>query len=107
LSACAFRAAGWYVDDTDGQILADVLVPQTKSKGPAELGLEFSVPMFVFEGDQDFTTPTALARQYVASMKAPHKEFVLIHGGRFAMFMNPDEFLQELVKRVRSRAIGN
>jgi hypothetical protein len=30
----------------------------------AELGLKFSLPMFVFEGDEDFATPTALARQY-------------------------------------------
>ena len=94
-------------DDFEGQILADVLVPQTRSIGMAELGLEFSLPMFVFEGDEDFTTPTALARQYVESMKAPHKEFVPIHGGHFAMFMHSDEFLQELVKRVRPWAVGN
>jgi pimeloyl-ACP methyl ester carboxylesterase len=90
-----------------GQILADVLVPQTKSLGMAGLGLEFSIPMFVFEGDEDFTTPTALARQYVEAMKAPRKEFVLIHGGHFAMFMHRDEFLQELVKRVRPLAVAN
>jgi pimeloyl-ACP methyl ester carboxylesterase len=89
----------------DGQVLADVLVRQTKSKGPAELGLEFSVPMFVFEGDEDFTTPTVLARDYVESMKAPRKEFVPIHGGHFAVFMHSDQFLQELVKRVRPLAI--
>jgi len=94
-------------DDFEGQMLADVLVPQTTSLGMAELGLEFSLPMFVFEGDEDFTTPTALARQYVDSMKAPHKEFVPIHGGHFAMFMHSDEFLQELVKRVRPLAVGN
>ena len=41
--------------------------------------------MFVFEGEEDFTTPTALARQYVEAMKAPRKEFVLIHGGHFSM----------------------
>ena len=93
-------------DDFEGQILADVLVPQTRSIGMAELGLEFSLPMFVFEGDEDFTTPTALARQYVESMKAPHKEFVPIHGGHFAVFMHSDAFLQELVKRVRPLAVG-
>jgi pimeloyl-ACP methyl ester carboxylesterase len=92
-------------DDFDGQILADVLVPQTKSMGPAELGLEFSVPMFVFEGDEDFTTPTSLARRYVAAIKAPRKEFVLIRGGHFAMFMHSDEFLQQLVNRVRPLAV--
>ena len=92
-------------DDFQGQMLADVLVPQTKSLGMAGLGLEFSVPMFVFEGEEDFTTPTALARQYVEAMKAPHKEFVSIRGGHFAMFTHRDEFLQELVKRVRPLAV--
>jgi pimeloyl-ACP methyl ester carboxylesterase len=92
----------------DGQILSgERLFDQSRSRGPKELGLEFSLPMFVFEGDEDFTTPTALARQYVKSMKAPHKEFVPIHGGHFAMFIHSDEFLQELVKRVRPLAVEN
>jgi len=91
----------------DGEILADVLVPQTKSLGQAELGLEFSVPIFVFEGEEDFTTPTALARHYVESMKAPRKEFVPISGGHFAVFMHSDQFLQELVNRVRPLAVGH
>jgi pimeloyl-ACP methyl ester carboxylesterase len=94
-------------DDFDGQILADVLVPQTKSLGPEGLGLEFSVPMFVFQGEEDFTTPTALARQYVDSMKAPRKEFVPITGGHFAVFMHSDQFLRELVKRVRPLAVDH
>lgn len=94
-------------DDFDGQILADVLVPQAKSLGPEGLGLEFSVPMFVFQGEEDFTAPTALARQYVDSMKAPRKEFVPIPGGHFAVFMHSDQFLRELVKRVRPLAISH
>jgi pimeloyl-ACP methyl ester carboxylesterase len=90
-----------------GQILADVLVAQTKSLAMSDLGLEFSVPMFVFEGEEDFTTPTALARQYIEAMKAPRKDFVPIRGGHFAMFVHRDEFLQELVKRVRPLAVAN
>mgnify|MGYP001556102784 CR=1 FL=1 len=93
-------------DDFDGQILADVLVPQTRSLTSVQLGIEFSIPMFVFEGEEDFTTPTSLARQYLQSIKAPRKEFVSIHGGHFAMFTHSDQFLQELVKRVRPLAIG-
>jgi len=107
----ALVAPGGSLQDTNdwfqGQILAEVLVPQTKSLTMAELGLQFSIPMYVFEGEEDFTTPTALARQYVDAMKAPRKEFVPIHGGHFAMFMHRDEFLQELVKRVRPLAVAN
>lgn len=75
-------------DSADGQMLsADHLVPQAQSIGPAELGLEFSIPMFVFQGEEDFTTSTALAQHYLESLKAPRKEFVAIKGGgHFAVF---------------------
>ena len=110
----ALIAPGGSIQDVndwfDGQILsADRLNDWSgkTARGPAELGLEFSLPMFVFEGDEDFTTPTALARDYVEAMKTPHKEFVPIHGGHFAVFIHSDQFLQELVKRVRPLAVGN
>jgi pimeloyl-ACP methyl ester carboxylesterase len=95
------------INDTgDGEILsADRLVPQTRSSGPKELGLEFSIPMFIFQGAEDFTTPTALARQYFEAIKAPRKAFVSIKGGgHFAVFMRSDQFLNELVTRVRPLA---
>jgi pimeloyl-ACP methyl ester carboxylesterase len=91
------------INDTgDGEMLsAERLVPQTKSSGPKELGLEFSIPMFFVQGAEDFTTPTALARNYLDAIKAPRKAFVTIEsGGHFAVFMHSDQFLQELVKLV-------
>jgi len=90
------------INDTgDGEMLsAERLVPQTTSSGPKELGLEFSIPMFFIEGAEDFTTPTALARNYLDAIKAPRKAFVTIDGGHFAVFMHSDQFLQELVKLV-------
>src|ERR1700682_4624033 len=93
-------------DSGDGQLLSgERLWPQVKSIQPADLGLEFSIPFFVFHGEDDFTTSTALARQYLESIKAPRKEFVLIKGGgHFAVFMRSDQFLQELVARVRPLA---
>jgi pimeloyl-ACP methyl ester carboxylesterase len=95
-------------DHEDGQRLsADRLVPQTQSIGPAELGLEFSIPIFVFQGQEDFTTSTVLAEHYVESIKAPHKEFVAIKGGgHFAVFMRSEQFLEELIARVRPLAAG-
>jgi len=95
-------------DSGDGQMLsAERLVPQTQSIGPAELGLEFSIPVFVFQGEEDFTTSTALAQHYVASVKAPRKEFVAIKGGHFAVFMHSDQLLQELLTRVRPLAVSH
>jgi len=88
-------------DSADGQMLSgEQLVPQTKSSGPKDFGLEFSIPMFVIQGAEDFTTPTALARNYLDSIKAPRKEFVTLNGGHFAVFMHSAQFLQELVKLV-------
>jgi pimeloyl-ACP methyl ester carboxylesterase len=64
--------------------------------------------MFVFQGEEDFTTSTTLARQYVEAMKAPQKEFVAIKGGgHFAVFMYSNQFLQELVTRVRPLAVAH
>ena len=96
-------------DSADGQTLSsERIVPQTKSMGPADLGLEFSIPIFFFEGEEDFTTPTSLARQYLESIKAPRKVFVLIKGGgHFAVFMHSSQFLQELTARVRTLAVAH
>ena len=96
-------------DSADGQTLSsERIVPQTKSMGPADLGLEFSIPIFIFEGEEDFTTPTSLARRYLESIKAPRKAFVLIKGGgHFAVFIHSSQFLQELTARVRPLAIAH
>ena len=95
-------------DSADGQMLSgERLVPQITSSTSKDLGPEFAVPMFFFEGTEDFTTPTALAQQYFASIKAPRKEFVPINGGHFAVFMNSDQFLKELVARVSPLAGGH
>lgn len=58
--------------------------------------------VFVIQGAEDFTTPTALAKQYLESVTAPQKSFVAIEdAGHFGAFMRSDRFLGELVKRVR------
>jgi pimeloyl-ACP methyl ester carboxylesterase len=92
----------------DGQALSgDRLVSQATSQTSAGLGLDFAIPMFFFQGAEDFTTPTALAHQYLNALKAPQKAFVPIEGGgHFAVFMKPDLFLKELIARVRPLAAG-
>jgi pimeloyl-ACP methyl ester carboxylesterase len=105
----SFTAPGYtigdVVSDFDGQIFSgDVLVPQARTQTMRDLGLQFAVPMFFFEGTEDFTTPTTLAREYMNALHAPVKQFVPIPGGHFAVFMNSDEFLRQLVARVRPLA---
>jgi len=102
----ALTAPGYTARDVNdwlsGQSLsAERLVPQTKAVDSAALGGELAVPVFVIQGAEDFTTPTSLARSFVASLRAPRKEFITIAGGgHFAVFMKSDAFLKELVSRV-------
>jgi len=68
----------------------------------ASLGFEFSMRVLFIEGDQDYVTPYEPAERYFEQIEAPHKEFVLIHGGdHFIPFDRPDQFLTELLARVR------
>jgi pimeloyl-ACP methyl ester carboxylesterase len=93
-------------DSIDGQMLSgERLVPQTTSHRPTDFGTRFSVPIFFILGDEDFTTPTSLARDYLETIQAPRKAFVPIPGGHFAVFMHSDRFLAELVKEVRPLAV--
>jgi pimeloyl-ACP methyl ester carboxylesterase len=93
-------------DWLDGQgVSAERLVPQTSTLAPRALGGDFALPVFVIQGADDFTTPTALARSFVDSIRAPRKAFVAIEGGgHFAVFMRSTVFLRELVSRVRPLA---
>lgn len=66
------------------------------------LGLRFELPFFIFQGDNDALTPTAKAQEYFDRVEAPHKEFVLIEqSGHLAAFARPQQFLDELLRRVR------
>jgi pimeloyl-ACP methyl ester carboxylesterase len=71
----------------------------------AALGLEFPIPVILIEGDADDITPSGPAEQYFERITAPHKEFVTVRGGdHFIPFDRPDQFLGELVARVRPLA---
>jgi pimeloyl-ACP methyl ester carboxylesterase len=69
------------------------------------LGPEFELPVFIFQGTEDDTTPIALAKEYYDTINAPYKEFVPIQdGGHFSVFRMRDVFLSELTGRVRPLA---
>jgi pimeloyl-ACP methyl ester carboxylesterase len=101
----SLEAPGYSVQDLDdllaGEIFsADQLVPQTRSATMKDLGLKFAVPMFFFQGTKDSSTPSVLARRYLELIQAPQKDFVPITGGHFAVFMNSEEFLNQLLTHV-------
>ncbi|MBP0724098.1 alpha/beta hydrolase [Bacillus sp. RG28] len=67
-----------------------------------KVGMQFELPIFIIHGDNDIITPTELAKLYYNEIEAPHKEFVLIkNAGHLACFARADQFLEELLTRVR------
>jgi pimeloyl-ACP methyl ester carboxylesterase len=69
------------------------------------LGPDFAIPIFVFEGPDDYISSPDLAKAYVDTLKAPQKEFVMLPaGGHFAVFTHPEAFLKEMNSRVRPLA---
>jgi len=69
------------------------------------LGLNFSVPIFFFEGTKDALAPVDRAEQYLSEIRAPRREFVRFDGADHFLPMNrPGLFLKELIDRVRPLA---
>jgi pimeloyl-ACP methyl ester carboxylesterase len=72
-----------------------------------KIGNRFELPFFVFQGDSDILTPTATAKTWFDEIETPHKDFVLIRqAGHLACFAQTDQFLEELLKRVRPLALS-
>jgi pimeloyl-ACP methyl ester carboxylesterase len=94
---------GDYNFSQDGQLLSgEALFDQITNLDHKRLEGKFNVPVIVIQGENDCTTPTELAKTYLESIYAPRKEFAVIPGeGHFAAFIKSDEFLTELIARVR------
>ena len=45
------------------------------------LGTRWEIPFFIFQGDSDVLTPTALAQEYFATVEAPTKALALLKDG--------------------------
>jgi len=66
------------------------------------LGTDFSIPVFFFEGAEDFNTPIEPAYAYFEQVKPPRTGFVLFEGGdHFIPLDRPDEFLAQLIEYIR------
>jgi pimeloyl-ACP methyl ester carboxylesterase len=72
--AVEFSGRHFLGENLDGPLMANL---------PA-LGLDFSVPVFVIQGEHDMTALPELARAYVESIKAPAKKFFLLPGAGHA-----------------------
>lgn len=105
-----FTLLDWYYSIRGYRFSENVIIngphgPMTKPDLHA-LGLDFSIPIFFFEGTQDSSTPIEAAEEYLEQVSAPHKEFVRFEGADHFLPLNrPDDFLQALLKRVRPLAV--
>jgi pimeloyl-ACP methyl ester carboxylesterase len=87
------------------QFAAAQLFEQFMSFDARRLGTRFEVPFFLFQGEADLFTLTAVAEEYFADVEAPMKRLALIKtAGHFAAFTQPDQFLSELLTHVRPLA---
>ncbi|MGD1106872.1 MAG: alpha/beta hydrolase [Terracidiphilus sp.] len=79
--------------------------PLTKVDLPA-LGIDFAVPIFIIQGQQDLTALPELAKAYFDTIKAPRKQFYLVPGtGHSDSSPELDMTLMVLVKEVRPLAL--
>ena len=83
------------------------LAPDLLRADLRELGYDFPIPFFVIQGADDRITPSELARDYFARIRAPEKELVLIEGaGHYAAVTHTDAFLAALVSEVLPSALS-
>jgi pimeloyl-ACP methyl ester carboxylesterase len=75
--------------------------PELTVNLPADF-TSFEVPIFMFQGEEDWNTPAVLAKQYFDLISAPQKAYVPMAGrGRGVLFDDPESFIAALDKYVR------
>lgn len=80
---------------------------EIKAYSALQLGTQFEIPFFVFQGESDVITLVSLAKGYFDEIDAPVKKISLIKdAGHFAAFTNADQFLSELLSQVRPLAVN-
>ena len=71
------------------------------------LGTDFSIPIFIIQGEEDLTAPHEVAKAYFDSIKAPRKQFYLVPGtGHEASLPELNLMLKVLVEQVRPLALN-
>jgi len=82
------------------------LFPEVPGYDAWQEGTHFEIPFFIFQGEDDVLTPPSQAKAYFDDVIAPVKGMALIRdAGHFAAFTQPDQFLNELLARVRPLVI--
>lgn len=102
----AAKATGEVADYIAGlKFSREKLSPFVFSFNARNLGLDFKLPVFVIDGRDDHITPVEFAQSYIADLRAPSKDFILIDGGHFACFSNAGIFAEALRTATASIAL--
>jgi len=71
------------------------------------LGVNFMIPIFMIQGQEDLTAVPELAKAYFDSIKAPRKQFYLVPGtGHGPSATELDLTLRVLTEQVRPLVLG-
>ena len=74
----------------------------------AELGYVFKVPIFIFQGEHDWQTPTTLVKPWFEKISAPHKSYIPFTNSAHMVFTEePGKYLVEMVTKVRPVSLAN
>ena len=67
---------------------------------------EYEVPVFIFQGEHDWQTPTTLVRDWFARIEAPHKEYIPFEqSAHYVVPEEPAKYIYSLIDRVRPFAV--
>ena len=110
LKDAVWYAPGWGLKDIRAFVSGmrhtlKALLPEIVGSDAWMQGTRFDIPFFIFQGKDDVVTTPKLASMYFNDVVAPQKRMALIpNAGHFAAFLQPDEFLRELLVDVRPLA---
>lgn len=103
-------APGWTIQDIRAlvkgmRLSLERLLPEMVCYDAWAQGTHFDLPVFILQGEHDVLTPAAWAQAWIADIEAPVKRIEMIpDAGHFAMFLQPDLFLDKLLAYVRPLA---
>jgi proline iminopeptidase len=107
LKDAVWFAPGWGLNDIRSFVAGmrfslQQLLPEITQYDAWNEGTHFEIPLFIFQGKDDILTPPKLAQSFFEDVLAPAKHFALIpDAGHFAAFLQPEEFLRQLLLHAR------
>lgn len=107
LKDAVWYAPGWSLRDIRSFVAGmrfslERILPEAARYDAWQQGTRFEIPFFIFQGEDDVLTTPKMARAYYNDVIAPTKKMTLIaNAGHFAAFLQPEQFLHQLLSLVR------